>query len=56
MDDLGGLLAVACANAGAIEDNRGLLGILNTLGSWALRMAHGARPNTIAGAADAKLP
>lgn len=50
MDDLGGLLAVACANANNIEASRGLLGFLNTLGGWALRAAHAARSNTIAGA------
>lgn len=51
MDDIGGLLAIACANATNIEDSRGLLGFLNTLGGWALRAAHAARSNTIAGAA-----
>lgn len=50
VDDLGGLLAVACANARNIEASRGLLGFLNTLGGWALRAAHAARSNTISGA------
>lgn len=50
VDDVGGLLAVACANANNIEASRGLLGFLNTLGGWALRAAHAARSNTIAGA------
>lgn len=49
VDDLGGLLAVACANARNIEASRGLLGFLNTLGGWALRAAHAARSNTISG-------
>ena len=49
VDDLGGLLAVACANARNIEASRGLLGCLNTLGGWALRAAHAARSNTISG-------
>ena len=50
VDDLGGLLAVAVANATNIEASRGLLGFLNTLGGWALRAAHAARSNTISGA------
>jgi hypothetical protein len=50
VDDLGGLLAIACANARNIEASRGLLGFLNTLGGWALRAAHAARSNTISGA------
>jgi hypothetical protein len=53
VDDLGGLLAIACANARNIEASRGLLGFLNTLGGWALRAAHAARSNTISGARSA---
>ncbi len=50
VNDLGGLLAVACANAANIQASRGLLGLLNTLGDWLLRAAHAARANTISGA------
>lgn len=49
MDDLGGLLAVACANARSIEGKRGLMGLLNWAGDKLLLMAHKARPNTVAG-------
>lgn len=38
VDDLGGLLAVACANAVNIEDSRGMLGFLNTLGGCARQL------------------
>ncbi len=45
---LGGLLAVATANAAGIERARGLLGAFNALGARALRAAHAARGNTAA--------
>ena len=49
IDDLGGLLAIATANAANIQDRRGLLGALNWLGDRALAAAHLARSNTVAG-------
>ncbi|KAL4447595.1 hypothetical protein ABPG75_004814 [Micractinium tetrahymenae] len=49
VDDLGGLLAVATANANNIEESRGLLGVFNWLGDRLLAMAHAARSNTLEG-------
>lgn len=43
MDDLGGLLAVVCANARSIEAKRGMLGLLNWTGSKLLTLAHRRR-------------
>ena len=40
VDDLGGLLAVVCANARSIEAKRGMLGMLNWSGSKLLALAH----------------
>ena len=40
VDDLGGLLAVVCANARSIEAKRGMLGLLNWAGSKLLTLAH----------------
>ncbi len=40
VDDLGGLLAVVCANARGIEAKRGMLGLLNWSGSKLLTLAH----------------
>ena len=40
VDDLGGLLAVVCANACSIEAKRGMLGLLNWSGSKLLTLAH----------------
>ena len=45
--DLGGLLAVATANAGHIQESRGALGLLNWVGDKLLLLAHLARSNTI---------
>ena len=47
VDNLGALMAVATANAAAIQRRRGALGLLNRLGDWALLLAHRARPNTV---------
>jgi hypothetical protein len=47
VDDLGGLMAVATANAQNIQGARGALGLLNRLGDWALLLAHRARANTV---------
>jgi len=49
VDDLGGLLAVVVANARALEDKRGRMGMFNWLGERLLHLAHLARSNTIAG-------
>lgn len=49
VDDLGGLLAVATANAHNIEESRGLLGMFNWAGDRLLHLAHRARPNTLEG-------
>jgi hypothetical protein len=49
VDDFGGFLAVAVANANGIEDSRGLLGIFNWLGDRLLYLSHLRRPNTIHG-------
>ncbi|KAK9821949.1 hypothetical protein WJX81_001503 [Elliptochloris bilobata] len=48
-DDLGGLMAVAVANARAIEARRGALGVANWLGARLLAAAHRRRANTLDG-------
>ncbi|PRW60674.1 cyclopropane-fatty-acyl-phospholipid synthase [Chlorella sorokiniana] len=49
VDSLGGLLAVATANANNIEANRGMMGAFNWLGDRLLAAAHAARSNTLEG-------
>lgn len=43
---MGGLLAVAVANAASIEDRRGLMGMLNWIGDRLLYVSHLGRGNT----------
>lgn len=49
VNSLGGLLAIATANARNIEGNRGKMGVLNWLGDRMLHLAHLGRGNTIEG-------
>ncbi|CAD7695206.1 unnamed protein product [Ostreobium quekettii] len=49
VDDIGGLLAIAVANAANMQNKRGALGFFNWMGDRLLHLAHLRRANTIVG-------